>query len=187
MDCNSKFTWSGILIQRSGSLGMRLGQECSSAALLYLYSFTINTDMNGRVCGALVQFGCSQHRHEWMNMKASIYDWANLNYASCTCCSIPGKRPLPGKCPCTTFQGATVAASIQTYKILIPGKPGQNRELCLSAHGLTRDTTVYTLYMCTYTRTSIRACSCTCSAFRVQSCSWHMLTRLCLKSVLLLH
>ena len=24
----------------------------------------INTDMNGRVCGALVQFGCYQHRHE---------------------------------------------------------------------------------------------------------------------------
>ena len=36
--------------------------------------------------------------------------------------SVPGKRPLPGKHPCTTFQGATVAASIQTYGILILGK-----------------------------------------------------------------
>ena len=32
--------------------------------------------------------------------------------------SVPGKRPLPGKPPCTAFQGATVAASIQTYGIL---------------------------------------------------------------------
>ena len=24
----------------------------------------INTDMNGRVCGALVQFGCCQHRYD---------------------------------------------------------------------------------------------------------------------------
>ena len=36
--------------------------------------------------------------------------------------NVPGKRPLPGKCPCTTFQGATVAHSIETYGILIPGK-----------------------------------------------------------------
>ena len=36
--------------------------------------------------------------------------------------SVPGKRPLPGKGPCTAFQGATMAASIQTYGILIPGK-----------------------------------------------------------------
>ena len=36
--------------------------------------------------------------------------------------SVLGKRPLPGKYPCTTFHGATVAASIQTYGILIPGK-----------------------------------------------------------------
>ena len=27
-------------------------------------SSAINTDMNGKVCGALVQFGCYQHRHE---------------------------------------------------------------------------------------------------------------------------
>ena len=36
--------------------------------------------------------------------------------------SVPSKHPLPGKRPCTTFQGATVAASIQMYGILIPGK-----------------------------------------------------------------
>ena len=29
---------------------------------------------------------------------------------------------VPGKRPCTTFQGAIVAASIQMYGILIPGK-----------------------------------------------------------------
>ena len=31
--------------------------------------------------------------------------------------SVPGKCPLLGKRPCTTFQGATVAASVQTYGI----------------------------------------------------------------------
>ena len=47
--------------------------------------------------------------------------------------SVPGKRPLVllGKHQCTAFQGATVAASIQTYGILI----AQNCELRLSAHG----------------------------------------------------
>ena len=51
--------------------------------------------------------------------------------------SVPGKSPLPGKRPCTACQGATLEASIQTYGILIPGKHpvGQNRKLCLSAHG----------------------------------------------------
>ena len=41
-----------------------------------------------------------------------------------TYCSILGKRLLPGKHPCTAFQGATVTAfSIQTYGILILVKP----------------------------------------------------------------
>ena len=40
----------------------------------------------------------------------------------CRYCSVLGKRPLPGKHPCTAFQGAAVAASIQTYGILIQGK-----------------------------------------------------------------
>ena len=48
--------------------------------------------------------------------------------------SVPGKCPLPSKCPCTPIQGATVAASIQTYGILIT-HAGQTYELCLSAHG----------------------------------------------------
>ena len=29
--------------------------------------------------------------------------------------SVQGKHPLPGKCPCTVFQGVNVTASIQTY------------------------------------------------------------------------
>ena len=45
-------------------------------------------------------------------------------FTTCTIASssVPGKRPLQGKNPCIAFQGATVAASIQTYGILIPGK-----------------------------------------------------------------
>ena len=37
-------------------------------------------------------------------------------------CSIPGKRPLLGKRPCTEFQGVNVAASIQMYGNYILGK-----------------------------------------------------------------
>ena len=34
------------------------------SVVLYYSSAAINTDMNGRVCGALIQFDCYQHRHE---------------------------------------------------------------------------------------------------------------------------
>ena len=46
-------------------------------------------------------------------------DWPRY---SRTYCSILGKRPLLGKCPCIEFQGITVTASIQTYGIYIPHK-----------------------------------------------------------------
>ena len=36
--------------------------------------------------------------------------------------SVPGKCPLPGKHPRTTFQGGNVAASIQTYGIYVLDK-----------------------------------------------------------------
>ena len=45
--------------------------------------------------------------------------------------SVPGKRPLPGKHPCTAFQGVNVAASIQMYGRYIPGNaihPALRRE-----------------------------------------------------------
>ena len=57
-------------------------------------------------------------------------------------------RSVPGKCPRTTFQGATVAASIQTYGILILGKrPCRPKSLVMFKHpwALTRDTTVMVL------------------------------------------
>ena len=38
--------------------------------------------IGGRICGALVQFGCYQHRHEWM---CPIYVRLSLNYHACTC------------------------------------------------------------------------------------------------------
>ena len=61
--------------------------------------------------------------------------------------SILGKRPLPGKrpCPCTAFQGATVAASIQMCGILIPGKRPCGPKLLVMFKRLwvfTQDTTV---------------------------------------------
>ena len=61
-------------------------------------------------------------------------------------CSVPGKCPLPGKRPCTALQGATVAASIQTYGILIPGKRPcgpKTRVMFKRPWALTWDTTVY--------------------------------------------
>ena len=60
--------------------------------------------------------------------------------------SVPGKHPLPGKCPCTKFQGVTVAASIQTYGIYIPGKrPCGPKSRVMFKHPwvLTWDATVY--------------------------------------------
>ena len=48
--------------------------------------------------------------------------WWGKNIKIAVYRSVLGKCPLLGKRPCTAFQGATVAASIQTYGILIPGK-----------------------------------------------------------------
>ena len=42
--------------------------KSKSAALVMLWVYSsaaINTDMNGKIYGALVQFGCYQHRYEW--------------------------------------------------------------------------------------------------------------------------
>ena len=60
-------------------------------------------------------------------------------------CSVPGKRPLPGERPYTKFQGVTVAASIRTYGIYIPGKcpcGPKSRVILKRPWALTRDTTV---------------------------------------------
>ena len=65
-----------------------------------------------------------------------------------TYCSVPGKHPLPGKCPCAEFQGVTVAASIQTYGIYIPGKRlcgPKSLVMFKRPWALTRDTTVLCL------------------------------------------
>ena len=34
-------------------------------------SYMHNTDMNGKIYGALVQFGCYQHRYEWKDLWCS--------------------------------------------------------------------------------------------------------------------
>ena len=62
--------------------------------------------------------------------------------------SVPGKRPLPGKRPCTPFQGVNVVASIQTYGILIPGKRlcgPKSLVMFKRPWALTQDTTVHTV------------------------------------------
>ena len=67
--------------------------------------------------------------------------------------SVPDKRPLPGKRPCTEFLGITVAASIQTYGIYIPGKYPywpKSRVMFKRPWAITRDTTVILWYMCMY-------------------------------------
>ena len=70
-------------------------------------------------------------------------------YWSCEPCvyrSVPGKCPLPGKRPCTSFQGVNVAASIQTYGNYVPGKhPCGPKSRCMFKRpwALTRDTAVY--------------------------------------------
>ena len=60
-------------------------------------------------------------------------------------CNVPSMCPLPGKCPCTAFQGVTVVASIQMYGIYILGKhPCGPKQWVTFKHpwALTRDTTV---------------------------------------------
>ena len=64
--------------------------------------------------------------------------------------SVLGKHPLPGKHPCTPFQGVNVAASIQMYGILIPGKRPcrpKSRVTFKCLWTLTRDTTVHAIYL----------------------------------------
>ena len=83
-------------------------------------------------------------------MKAKLYDERILLAAFCkehNYRRVPGKRPLPGKRPCTAFQGSTVAASIQTYRILIPGKHPcgpKSRVMLKPPWALTRDSMVHT-------------------------------------------
>ena len=53
-------------------------------------------------------------------------------------CSVPGKHPLPGERPCSSFQGVNATASIQTYRSYIPGKcpcGPKSRVMIKSAHG----------------------------------------------------
>ena len=64
--------------------------------------------------------------------------------------SVPGKRPLPGKHPYTEFQGVTVAASMQTYGVYIPGKRPcgpKSRVILKCPWALTQDTTVIATYL----------------------------------------
>ena len=67
--------------------------------------------------------------------------------------SVPGKRPLPGKRSCAEFQGVTVAASIQTYGIYIPGKRPcgpKSRVMFKRPWLLTRDTMVIYVHVWRY-------------------------------------
>ena len=73
----------------------------------------------------------------------TFYHMHHCNYHS-----VPGKRSLLGKRPCIAFQGATVAASIQTYGILILGKHPcrqKSRVMFKRPWALTRD-----IMVCSY-------------------------------------
>ena len=76
----------------------------------------------------------------------TLYSCMDVYSVYCKYHGVPGKRPLPGKRPCTAFHGATVAASIQTYGILIPGKHPcgpKSQSMFKRPWVLTRDTTVH--------------------------------------------
>ena len=60
-------------------------------------------------------------------------------------CKTANYRSVPGKRPCTSFQGVNVAASIQTYGNYVPGKhPCGTKSRCMlkCPWALTRDTMV---------------------------------------------
>ena len=58
---------------------------------------------------------------------------------TCQYHSVPGKRPLPGKRPCTSFQWVLSIAASMDIISRVGAHAGQNRELCLSTH---EDTTL---------------------------------------------
>ena len=70
----------GNLITLADSLSTNLGVGLSFALNSSTVWLLSNTDMNGRVYGALVQFGCYQHR--WVNVKAP-------SLLSCSCSISP--------------------------------------------------------------------------------------------------
>ena len=85
--------------------------------------------------------------YKYLNMSA-MHDIKQVlrSLTPCIYRSVPGKRPPPGKRPCTIFQEATVAPSIQKYGILIPGKHPCRPKLQVMFKcpwALTRDTMVY--------------------------------------------
>ena len=88
-----------------------------------------------------------------MAMDVSIEAKINYYYTMARGCTIivsrlPSKRPLPDKRLCTEFQGAAVAASIQTYYgILIPGK-----HLCEPKLQVMFKRSIYILYFTTIVR-----------------------------------
>ena len=77
------------------------------------------------------------------NTRSGDFDDRRLLYPVCipsSCIvhrSVPDKRPLPGKCPCTTFQGTTVAVLYKCVEFWsqVSVHAAQTCELCLSAHG----------------------------------------------------
>ena len=86
-------------------------------------------------CGALYMY---RYVHVYVHCSCE----GSNSHGSCGYCSVPGKCSLPGKHPCTAFQGATVAASVQ---ILIQGKRScrpKSRVMFKCPWALIRDTTV---------------------------------------------
>ena len=116
--------------------------------------------LSKRLASAVTVFTCDTYTYmQWLysdvlhvqclwKMVLHIIIPMNVFMIQCNYSSVPVKCQLPGKHPCTTFQGVTVAASIQTYGILIPGKRPcgpKLRVIFKRPWVLTRDTTVYRL------------------------------------------
>jgi hypothetical protein len=105
--------------------------ECTQPFLAWIHEFC-------KVQMCMYHSKPTLHIMTWL-LKLHCYQ---CKVCECTYHSVPGKPPLPGKRPCTTYRGLNVAASVQMYAIYIPGKRPCRPKLCIS---VTRDTMVHVL------------------------------------------
>ena len=77
------------------------------------------------------------HVRDRIREKRPLSIFPEVSLYRCLYCSILGKPPLLGKCPCTKYQRITVAASYKHMEFIcwVSAHRGQHRELYLSAHG----------------------------------------------------
>ena len=135
---------------------LKLKRLCFEASRLFTRhkeraSMQIRVEPSQSLCTGYMHFGMYSALSLMHGLLPFVNTCTCILIIACILCnaytvrSIPGKRPLPGKSPCTSFQGVNVADTIQMYENHIPGKrPCRPKLRCMFKRlwALTRDTTV---------------------------------------------